>query len=363
MSSKPDKRADPSLVEYSQPAYDDPRFYDPRQEDPDMSQDKHAESVRPGQISSELTEETLTREYRGPEELEHFTTAESERVEGEHVDALNNDEGKKKKRLAGLGGLGATLLGLFVKFKTLLMVAFEIKWVAFAGKFGLASLSAVISVVIYAHLFGWEFAVGLVLLLFIHEMGHALVMKLKGIPVGGMVFIPMLGAAVFMRRMPGSARDEAEVGIAGPVAGALASLACLLIAHMLMDSTGNSGIWGPLAYFGCFLNLFNLIPIVPFDGGRVLAAVDRRIWIVGFLGLVAVQIWEWLTGNSSLWLLLFIVIAATDFWTRRRVGKSAAGQAYYAVPVGERIIIGLAYFALAAALVVGMTLAHDMMFF
>ena len=279
-----------------------------------------------------------------------------------HVETSEGEGKGKKKRAAGLGGLGATLLALFVKFKTFLVVLLDIKWVAFLGKFGLASLSAVISVAVYSQLFGWSFAVGLVALLFIHEMGHAIVMKLKGIPVGGMIFIPMLGAAVFMRRMPGNARDEAEVGIAGPVAGALASLACLLVAHFLISSTGVPGIWAPLAYFGCFLNLFNLIPIVPFDGGRILAAIDRRIWIVGFLGLIAVQIWQWFTGKNSIWLLFFIVIAATDFWTRGRLGRSEQGRAYYAVPLGERIIIGLAYFALAAALVVGMTLAHDMMF-
>jgi Zn-dependent protease len=362
MSRKPDSFADSSLVGYSQPSYDDPRFYDLRQEDPGALQSASSEPIQLEGASYEREEDMLMREYHGPDDMLDVGEEQREAERG-HVDGPDNDGGKKKKRLAGLGGLGASVLGLLVKFKALLMVLFEIKWVAFAGKFGLASLSAVISVVVYSRLFGWGFAVGLVALLFIHEMGHALVMRLKGIPVSGMVFIPMLGAAVFMRRMPGNARDEAEVGIAGPIAGALASLVCLLIAYMLKDSTGNPGIWGPLAYFGCFLNLFNLIPIVPFDGGRVLAAVDRRIWIVGFLGLVAVQVWEWFTGNSSLWLLLFIVIAATDFWTRRRVGRSAAGQAYYTVPVGERIIIGLAYFALAVALVVGMTLAHDMMFF
>ena len=367
MSRKPDDFADYSLVEYSQPSYDDPRFYDPRQQDPDAPHRTLPEPVHVEEASTERDEGAQMHEYRGPAGLEQYTAdvgaERREAAENGYADGPKNDGSKKRKRLAGLGGLGVTLAGLLVKFKMLVMVLFDIKWVAFLGKFGLASVSALISVAIYSRLFGWGFAVGLVALLFVHEMGHAVVMKLKGIPVGGMIFIPMLGAAVFMRRMPSNARDEAEVGIAGPVAGALASLACLLIAHALMVSSGSPGIWAPLAYFGCFLNLFNLIPIVPFDGGRVLAAIDRRIWILGFLALVAVQIWEWFTGNSSIWLLLFIVIAATDFWTRRRMGKSVEGQAYYAVPVGERIIIGLAYFALAAALVAGMTLAHDMMLF
>ena len=95
-------------------------------------------------------------------------------------------------------------------------------------------------------------------------------MKAKGIPIGGMIFIPLLGAAVLMRQMPRNAKDEAEVGIAGPIAGAVAASVCLLIAQ------ANPGtIWAPLAYFGFFINLFNLIPIVPFDGGRILAAIER----------------------------------------------------------------------------------------
>lgn len=363
MSRKSDDFAEYSFVEYSQPSYDDPRFYDPRREDPGAPQNVFPDLA----VSYPHAEAGVMHEYRGPDSLERYTTdagaEQREAAEQGYVDGPHSEKNKKKKRLAGLAGLGAALIGLLVKFKMLLFVLLDIKWVAFLGKFGLASISALISVAIYSRLFGWGFAVGLVALLFIHEMGHAVVMKLKGIPVGGMIFIPMLGAAVFMKRMPSNARDEAEVGIAGPVAGALASLVCLLIAHFLGDSTGVPGIWAPLAYFGCFLNLFNLIPIVPFDGGRVLAAIDRRIWILGFFGLIAIQIWEWLTGSSSIWLLFFIVIAATDFWTRRRIGKSPAGQAYYVVPVGERIMIGLAYFALAAALVMGMTLAHDMMVF
>lgn len=368
MSRKPDDFGEESFTEYAPPAYDDPRFYEPRHEDPVASQAVAPEIVSSGETTPARQEAYSPQEYRGPGDLEHYTVdaGAEQREAGERGYVEDGPDGarrKRRKRLAGLGGLGATLLGLLIKFKTLLVILFDIKWVAFLGKFGLASLSALISVAIYARLFGWGFAVGLVALLFVHEMGHAVLMKLKGIPLGGMIFIPLLGAAVFMRRMPSNARDEAEVGIAGPMAGALASLACLLIAHAQMDATGFPGIWAPLAYFGCFLNLFNLIPVVPFDGGRVLAAIDRRLWLIGFLLLVAIQIWQWFTGSSSIWLLLFILIAATDFWTRRRLWKSSQAQGYYAVPVAERIIIGLAYFALAVALVMGMTLAHDMMIF
>jgi Zn-dependent protease len=269
------------------------------------------------------------REYTGPASLKYV--AASEHVEQPGVR-------RPRRRLAELGGAGAAL-GILLKF-------------------GLASVTAVISIFIYAQLFGWGFGIGLVALLFVHEMGHAVVMKLKGLPVGGMIFIPMLGAAVFMRRMPGNARDEAEVGIAGPVAGALASLVCLFFA---LSWPGSPGVWAPLAYFGFFLNLFNLIPIIPFDGGRVLSALDRRVWLLGFFALVAVQVWQWVSGNSSIWLLIFIVMAATEFWARRRAAESPEGRAYYVIPVSERIVIGLAYFGLIAVLVLGMAAAHSLM--
>jgi len=111
-----------------------------------------------------------------------------------------------------------------------------------------------------------------------------------------------------------------------------------------------------------FINLFNLIPIVPFDGGRVLGAIDRRIWIIGFIGLVAFQIWSWINGNHSLFLLLFVVLAASQLWTRRSVPNTPEARAYYDVPIAERIVLGLAYFGLAAVLVLGMAISHGMMY-
>jgi len=255
----------------------------------------------------------------------------------------------RRKGLAGLGGIGAAIGALLLKFPVLSIFL----------KFGWAGFSAIISIVVYSYIFGWQFALGLVALLFIHEMGHALVMKLKGIPVGGMIFIPMLGAAVFMRQMPKNARDEAEVGIAGPIAGAIAASICLLFA---LQSPQVRSIWAPLAYFGFFMNLFNLIPIVPFDGGRVLAAIDRRFWILGFLGLAAFQIWSWINGSFSPWLLFFVIIAGSQLWARRSNPNAPGDQAYYSVPVGERIILSLLYFGLAAVLVLGMTISHNLIF-
>ena len=299
--------------------------------------------------------EPETSQTDGPQLQEYQTTPTNYEGYAAHDGAEQHDEApsestdgpKKRKGLAGLGGLAATIGGLLLKLKGLI----------FFIKFAPALISAAVSVVVYSLFFGWEFALGIVASLFIHEMGHALVMKLKGIPVGGLIFIPLLGAAVTMRQMPANAKDEAEVGIAGPIAGAIAASVCLVLAQLTPNIRT---IWAPLAYFGFFINLFNLVPIVPFDGGRVLAAIDRRIWILGFAGLLIYQIWLWMNGNFSIFLLFFIIIAATQLWSRGNA-NTPESKAYYDVPLGTRITLALVYFGLAVVLVIGMTISHALM--
>ena len=336
-------------IDYSDPAYYQgeaskaPRSAQPVQAlDPSIVYSSEARELPSDKLDNEAE---LMTPYRDPSSIEGYT----EDIGAEQREAAKHgttDGGNRRKGLAGLGGLGAALSALLLKFPLLAPLL----------KFGWLGFSALFSVVVYSLIFGWQFAVGLVLLLFVHEMGHAIVMKLKGIPIGGMIFIPLLGAAVIMKQMPKNAKDEAEVGIAGPVAGAIAAMVCLALAREYPNT-----IWAPLAYFGFFINLFNLIPIVPFDGGRVLGAIDRRIWIVGFIGLVAFQIWSWINGNHSLFLLLFVVLAASQLWSRRKVPNTPEAQAYYDVPIGERIVLGLAYFGLAAVLVLGMSISHGLM--
>ena len=287
-------------------------------------------------------------EYRGPKSIEGYTTDVGSEQRKAAERGSMEEAGKRKKGLAGIG----TGLVAFIA------AALKLPWLLALLKFGWLGFTAFISVVAYSVIFGWYFAVGLVALIFVHEMGHALVMKLKGIPIGAVVFVPFFGAAVTMRQMPRNAQDEAEVGIAGPIAGAMASGVCLLIAELHPDPTN---IWAPLAYFGFFINLFNLIPVLPFDGGRVLAVVDRRIWLVGFLGLLAFQIWQWFQGNFSAWLLIFTAIAATQLWSHGLTPTTPEVKAYYNVPIGTRISLSLLYFGLAAVLVLGMSIAHSMM--
>ncbi|HEY4384749.1 MAG TPA: site-2 protease family protein, partial [Ktedonobacteraceae bacterium] len=179
-----------------------------------------------------------TQEYRGPQHMEGYIENVGDYQQEASQRGHAEDGPKKKRGLAGIGGILVTIGAFLLKFQSL----------AFLLKFGAASFSIIVSIAVYALFYGWTFAIGIVALLFIHEMGHAVVMKLKGIPLGGMIFIPMLGAAVTMKQMPQNARDEAEVGIAGPIAGTIAASICLFIAQ----SHPEGSIWAPLAYFGFF---------------------------------------------------------------------------------------------------------------
>ncbi len=136
----------------------------------------------------------------------------------------------------------------------------KLKFVVVFGKVGVTGLSMLISVWVYAAVWGlgWAAAVGFVALLFVHEMGHWLMMRYKGVPATAPLFIPFLGAVIGMRGMPNSVQDEAAIGIAGPLAGTAGALPCLGLARLY-----GGHLWPLLAMIGLFLNLFNLLPVSP----------------------------------------------------------------------------------------------------
>ncbi|GHO42664.1 site-2 protease family protein [Ktedonospora formicarum] len=286
-------------------------------------------------------------EYRGPQSMEGYTADVG--VEQREAAERGSAEGGARKK-GGLAGIGTAIVALF----TWLL---KLKGFALVLKFGWGAISALVTIGAYSIAFGWQFAVGIVALLFIHELGHALVLKLKGMPVGGIVFIPFFGAMTLLQRLPTNAKDDAEISIGGPIAGAISAFVCLAIAQLQPDPRT---IWAALAYFGFFINLLNLIPVVPFDGGRILAAVDRRVWIVGFIALLGFQVWEWINGIFSFWLILIIVLAASQFFSGRFKADSPQMKAFYTVPLSTRILVSILYFALAAVLFLGMSTAHNM---
>ena len=147
------------------------------------------------------------------------------------------------------------------------------------------SATMLVSIAAYALIWGWSFAVGFVVLLLLHEMGHVFQLRREGIKASAPMFIPFLGAVVTAKSMGDDAAAEARVGLAGPVLGTLATLVPLGI----WLATGNE-FWQALAYVGFFINLFNLLPVLPLDGGRAMAALSPWVWLVGYAGLIALTI-------------------------------------------------------------------------
>ena len=208
------------------------------------------------------------------------------------------------------------------------------------------SASMLVSVAAYALIWGWKFAVGFVALLFIHELGHYVQLRREGVKPSGMLFIPFLGAVVGARSLGGSALAEARVGLAGPVLGSLAAAALLPIAA----ATGDD-FWKALAFTGFFLNLFNLAPVVPLDGGRAMAAMAPSMWFAGF-GAMVVLAFLW--PNPIL--LLIVLLAAFETYRRWKHRKQPLeGNAeYYKVAPRHRFAVAAVYVGLIALLALGM---------
>jgi Zn-dependent protease len=246
-----------------------------------------------------------------------------------------------RKVAAPIGGLGLLLAKLGTKLKLILLLLPKLK---LAG----TMLTMIVSVGAYSLLFGWPFAILFVVLILVHELGHVFALRREGIRASSPMFIPFLGAVISMRGRPPDAYVEAKVGLAGPVLGSLGALAVGLVgwatgSHLLLAA----------AYVGFFLNLFNLLPVVPLDGGRAMAAVHPAFWIAGLAALAGLF---FLRPNPIL--LIILLLGGLEAWNRWRSRNSDATKSYYAVTRGRRLLIGATYIALAAALVVGMQATH-----
>lgn len=215
----------------------------------------------------------------------------------------------------------------------------------FKGKF---FFSIFVSAAVYVWLGGWVFGLALIGLLFVHEMGHVLEAKRQGLPVSVPVFIPFLGAFITLKQMPPNAWREAQVAIAGPLVGT-AGAAALWLAGIAYDSRQLKA----MAFIGFLLNLFNLLPVVPLDGGRIVAALHPALWAVGVVGLAALAIYR---PNG---ILIFVVfLGAVELWQRWRMRNLPGARSYYRVLPWQRAAVAVAYFGLAALLVLAMHETH-----
>jgi Zn-dependent protease len=215
------------------------------------------------------------------------------------------------------------------------------------GAFKGTLITMLISVVVYSIFFGPLFAIGFVLLLLVHEMGHYLMAKRLGQSVSAPVFIPFLGALINMRRQPASVQQEATMALAGPTVGTAASWLCLLIGVSLQ-----SEFWAALGYLGCLLNLFNLIPATPLDGGRVTAAVSKWANLVGLAILGLYALWAFTSGTAVSPVIAIIVLFAI-FGTVSRFRQAKRMPEYLAVPTRERWVFLGCYLAIVLIAALG----------
>jgi len=254
-----------------------------------------------------------------------------------------SNRGRRNGLAAGiLAFLGLVLsklsyIGLFaLKFKGLLFTV----------------VSTGVTALIYAQLFGWAFGVGIVLLILIHESGHVVVARILGMPVSLPVMIPFLGAFVSMKQQPRTVAQESIMAIGGPVLGSIAAGLCY-VGYLAMPTTSTGQLLRALAYFGFLINLFNLIPLTPLDGGRVTSLLSKWFNVAGLVIAAGLLLFEMQSGtNVSPVLFLVLIFGAFATWQRFR--STQLNPAYYAVDAQTKIIVGSLYLALLFALGLGM---------
>jgi Zn-dependent protease len=241
-----------------------------------------------------------------------------------------------------LGPVGVVIVIIVTKGKTIALLAL---------KFGAPILKTggtmILSIGAYAMLWGWKYAVGFVLLIFVHELGHVIVARQAGLKVGAPMFIPFMGAFIALKDAPKNAWIEACVGIGGPLLGTLAAALC----EVWFRITGNP-LYRALAYSGFFLNLFNMMPVGFLDGGRIATALSPWLWIAGLAVLVAM-----IVAQPNFLLILILIMSLPRVWSLFRP-KTDEEARYFEVTPEQRGTMAVLYFGLLVLLVLGMRMTH-----
>lgn len=233
--------------------------------------------------------------------------------------------------------------------KALLLILLSgLKW----GKLATSAGSMLLSLIVYATIWGWRYAAGFVALLFAHEMGHYIAARQRGLNVGAPAFIPFVGAWIALEDQPIDVETEAYVALAGPLVGTISALAAYL-----WGRSEDSGLLLAISYSGLFLNLFNLLPISPLDGGRVTAVLSPRIWFLGVPVLLVLMLYR-----PSPMLIVVTLLAAPQLMKAWRYDpKAPENVAYYGTTLQTKLEYGGMYLVLAALLAVMTYDVHEML--
>ena len=239
-------------------------------------------------------------------------------------------------------GAAITVAFVLLKLKALVFLVFDF----FRGyavnpfegfgltQFAVAGGSMALSIWAMARKYPLPLVVGFVIIILIHEIGHAVAIRAKGLHAGIMVFLPFIGGAVTLKDQPRSAYDDAQIGLAGPIAGTFASLFVLQLYKWTDQPTYLS-----IAIAGFIVNLINLLPIGMLDGGRISAAVTKWMWVFGGGALI----YKVVKQPNPLMLLIVLLVA---FQVYLSILREKDDKAFYDVTVSQRVFIAIAYFAL-----------------
>jgi Zn-dependent protease len=275
-------------------------------------------------------------------ELPEFRPPASAPVGPEHAPEPPSPQKADQSLLRRIGGTIVAGLLLLLKFgKGALLLVGKVKFLGTAA-------SMLVSIGAYALIWGWKFGAVFVALLFIHEIGHVIQLRREGVKASAPMFIPFLGAFVAMKELPKDAGAEARVGLAGPVLG---TIGCLIPLAMWLVT--GADFWQAATFIGFFLNLFNLLPVLPLDGGRAMAALSSWIWAIGFLLFLGL-----LVLYPSPVLILIVLLGGMETWRRWKQRKSPEAQAYNRVPTRTRVAVAVVYLGLVVALGIGVDLTH-----
>ena len=248
---------------------------------------------------------------------------------------------QQRRRVEGVAG--GILAGIFAFVKYgLFLVKF--------GTFGPTLITMVIAIWFYTLFFGPAFAVGIVVLILVHELGHFIVARWMGIPARLPIFVGPLGAFTALRRSPADAGRSGIIALAGPGLGTIAALMCFLLASTAPDGYARYLLLA-LAFFGCFLNLINLVPVGFLDGAKVADAIPMWMNVVGLLVVAAVVLFF---GNP----IGLIFLVPGIFHTIGRFRRSNQEPDATRLAASKRLGLGAAYVAILLVAAAGMSIAH-----
>jgi Zn-dependent protease len=257
--------------------------------------------------------------------------------------AQHSPTAPRQQRRRREGAAGGVLAGIFAFLKYgLVLVKF--------GTFGPTLITMVIAIWFYTLFFGPAFAVGIVALILIHELGHFIVARWMGLPARLPIFVGPLGAFTNLRRAPADAGKSGVIALAGPALGTVAALICFLLASTAPEGYAHYLLLA-LAFFGCFLNLINLVPVGFLDGAKVADAIPKWMNVVGLLVVAGVVL---LFGNPIG--LIFLVLGI--FHTIGRFRRSGPSNDPAQLAASKRLGLGAAYIGILLVAAGGMSVAN-----